>query len=57
MWKKPIFIAQINEKLQLEEVISDYEMLMSLTDELQEKQNKQEELYAFWEELNEESYN
>lgn len=50
-------IAQINEKLQLEEVISDYEMLMSLTDELQEKQNKQEELYAFWEELNEESYN
>ena len=44
-------IAVINEQLQQSEVISNYEKLMELTDELEQKQSLQERLYEFWEEL------
>lgn len=48
-------IAEINEKLQSDEVIADYEKLMALTDELEEKQSLQDELMELWEELSEEN--
>jgi len=44
-------IDEINEKLQSDEVIADYEKLMALTDELEEKQALQDELMELWEEL------
>lgn len=46
-------IEEINEKLQSDEVISDYEKLMSLTDLLEEKQTYLDELMDLWEELSE----
>lgn len=46
-------IELINQQLQSEDIISDYEKVMALTDQLEEAQNLQDELYAFWEELSE----
>ena len=44
-------IASLQSELQSEEVISDYEKLMELTNQLENLQNEQAEVYALWEEL------
>ncbi len=48
-------IAEINETLQSEEVVSDYEKLTELTAELESKQSELEKAYENWEELSSEN--
>lgn len=44
-------IAELNEQLQSDEVVSDYEKLTELTAELEQKHKALEEAYETWEEL------
>jgi ATP-binding cassette subfamily F protein 3 len=44
-------IAGLNEKLQSDEVVSDYEKLTEITAELEEKHKELENAYEVWEEL------
>ncbi len=44
-------INSLNEALADEQVISDYEQVISLTSQLEEKQNALDEAYALWESL------
>ena len=47
-------VGELQNELALEEVLSDYERLMSLSQSLEEKQHQLEELYELWEQLQEE---
>jgi ATP-binding cassette subfamily F protein 3 len=44
-------IAGLNDELQKDEVVSDFEKLTELTEKLEEKQSELEKAYEIWEEL------
>ena len=46
-----LLIEDLQTQLQSEEVTSDYEKLIELTQRLEELQNEQAGVYALWEEL------